>query len=279
MAYKSIYLHWDDSEEANARFDLATTLAERFGAHVTVLCVGIAPEPPMMMYGGYAVDLVTQNVDDVREAADKLVEKATAKLEHAGVLGDARKVVTTASALPRVIGNVTRYADLILVGQPYGSSDEDTLVQVLEGALFDGGVATLVCPNRQVKTVGEQVILAWNASREALHAARAGLDFMKGAKKTEIVLVDPDRGVVDEGPEPGADVGLMLARHGVEVTISRFASAGRPVGEILQNHVVDSGADLLVMGAYGHSRFREFVLGGATRTVLQNVAVPVLMAH
>lgn len=279
MAYKSIFLHWDESEPATARFDLAARLASRYGAHVTVLCVGIAPEPPMMMYGGYAVDLVTQNLDDIREATDALAAKARTKLEEAGILGESRAVVTTASTLARVIGGLTRYADLIVVGQPYGAPDEDLLIQVLEGALFDGGSAVLVSPNKPVHSIGDQAIVAWNASREALAATRAALDFLKESTRTEILLVDPDSGPFSEGPEPGADIALLLARHGVDVTVSRFASAGRPIGEVLKTHVLDAGADLLVMGAYGHSRFREFVLGGATRTILKDVPVPVLMAH
>lgn len=280
MAYKSIFVHWEDSPAGAVRFDLAARLASRYEGHVTVLCTGIAPEPPMMMYGGYAVDLVTQNLDEVRKGTAAQAEAARQRIDAAGVLGEAREVITTASSIARVIGNMTRFADLILVGQPYGATQEDLLIQVLEGALFDGGVATLVVPNHETRSIGETVTLAWNGSREALHAVRGAMGFMQEAKRTEILLIDPDTGLeTDEGPEPGSDIALLLARHGIDVTISRLASAGRPVGEILTNHVVDTGSDLLVMGAYGHSRFREFVLGGATRTVLRAVPVPVLMAH
>ncbi len=279
MGYKSIFLHYEDSAEGKDRFALAAMLARRFEAHVTALCIGVAPEPPMMMYGGYAVDLVTQNLDDVKKETDALSESASKRIEAEGILGEARTLVTTASSIARIVGAQTRYADLIVCGQPYGSDQEDLLIQVLEGALFDGGASVLVAPRKAVNTIGERVILAWNGSREALAAARSGMDFMKAAKKTEVLLVDPDTGVIAEGPEPGADIGLLLARHGVDVTVSRLASAGRPVGEVLTTHVLDTGADLLVMGAYGHSRFREFVLGGATRTVLRDVPVPVLMAH
>lgn len=279
MAYKSIYLHWEDTPEGNARFGLAADLARSNDAHLTVLVIGIAPEPPMMMYGGYAVDLVTQNLDDVRADTDKAAAAAGKRLEEAGVLGETRPIVATASSIARIVGGMTRYADLIVAGQPYGATHETLMIQVLEGALFDGGASVLVTPNRKVERVGESVILAWNGSREALAAARSAIPFMRGARRTEVLLVDPDTGIEAEGPEPGSEIAVLLARHGVEVAVARLASAGRPVGEVLTSHVLDVGADLLVMGAYGHSRFREFVLGGATRTVLKHVPVPVLMAH
>jgi len=279
MAYKSIFLEWNDTESGNARFELAAELARRFDGHVTVLCIGLAPEPPMMMYGGYAVDLVTQNLDDVKADVDRNVETARKKLEAAGVLGEVRPLIATGASIGRNVGMMTRYADLILVGQPFGAPDEDLKIQILEGALFDGGAAVLVVPNRPVKTLGERPVVAWNGSREALAAVRSGLGFMQTAKTCEVLLVDPDTGLEAEGPEPGAEIAMLLSRHGVDVSVSRLASAGRPVGDVLTTHVFDTGADLLVMGAYGHSRFREFILGGATRTVLRTAEVPVLMAH
>ena len=147
----------------------------------------------------------------------------------------------------------------------------------------DGDSAALICPDSYAEKVpdhiGETVVIAWNASRESLRAVRKAAPFLRTAKKIDIALIDPEVGVDRDGEEPGADIALMLARHGLEVSVSRLPRAGERISEALCSHVHDLGADLLVTGGYGHSRFREYVLGGVTREILQNVPTAVLMAH
>jgi nucleotide-binding universal stress UspA family protein len=127
--------------------------------------------------------------------------------------------------------------------------------------------------------VGRRVLIAWNATREAARAVSDAMPLLTSAELVTVPPIDPREGPHGHGELPGADIGLHLARHGVKAQIERTVSAGMPVGEVLLSRVADLGADLIVMGAYGHSRAREVLLGGATRSVLRSMSVPVLMSH
>lgn len=278
-SYKSIALHWTDTPDAKHRLDVAVELASRFDAHLTILCLGVMPDAPAMVYGGFAADVVAQNIGDVQADAEAIEAAAKKELDRAGVLGDTRIVVASLGGLANAIGRSTRYADLVIVGQPYGGDDEAVLVSVLEGALFDGGAGVLVCPREGATTIGEKALIGWNASRQALNAVRHALPLLQRAASAEILLVDPESRLADEGPDPGAEISVMLARQGVKVTDTVTASLGRPVSDVIRNRIDETGADLLVMGAYGHSRFREFVLGGVTLGMLKMMPIPMLMAH
>jgi nucleotide-binding universal stress UspA family protein len=127
--------------------------------------------------------------------------------------------------------------------------------------------------------IGKTVMVCWNASRESARAATDALPLLHAAEKVIVLVIDPEISADGHGQEPGADVALWLARHGVKVTVQRDVAADAKVGETILSRAADFGADLIVMGIYGHSRLREFVLGGASRTLLESMTVPVLMSH
>jgi nucleotide-binding universal stress UspA family protein len=123
------------------------------------------------------------------------------------------------------------------------------------------------------------VLVCWNASREAARAAADSLPLLKAAEKVIVLAVDPATPHAGHGPEPRADVAAWLSRHGVKVTVQRDVAPDSDVGGVILSRAADHGADLIVMGIYGHSRLREMVLGGASRTLLHSMTVPVFMAH
>jgi nucleotide-binding universal stress UspA family protein len=123
------------------------------------------------------------------------------------------------------------------------------------------------------------VVIAWNSAREAARAVHDAMPLLIAAEAVTVLTIDPREGPQGHGELPGADISLHLARHGVKAQVERTVSADLPVGEVLLSRLADLGADLLVMGAYGHSRMRELLLGGATRSLLQSMTVPVLMSH
>ena len=127
--------------------------------------------------------------------------------------------------------------------------------------------------------VGKRVLIAWNASREAARAVGDALPLLARADTVDVVAFDPDSTASDHGEVPGADIGLFLARHGVKVSVARQSGTGIDVGAQILSRAADNGSDLIVMGGYGHARLREFVLGGATRTLLESMTVLVLMSH
>jgi len=123
------------------------------------------------------------------------------------------------------------------------------------------------------------VMLCWNASRECARAAADALPFLQAAEQVIVLVIDPEVSADRHGQEPGADVALWLARHGVKVAVQRDVAADAEVGEIILSRAADHGVDLIVMGIYGHSRLREMMLGGVSRTLLSSMTVPVLMSH
>jgi nucleotide-binding universal stress UspA family protein len=178
-----------------------------------------------------------------------------------------------------LIGERARYADLTLIG-PDIASDPTLRKQVLNGCLFESGRPILLLPASGKRTLKPKTIfLAWNSGVEAARAVQQSLELMVAAEEVRVVLVDPRASIAVNGEEPGADIGTYLARHGVTVTVEQMPSAGRSVGAVLKQHAIDVSADLIVMGAYGHSRMRERLFGGVTKAMLDAPDVPVLMAH
>lgn len=129
------------------------------------------------------------------------------------------------------------------------------------------------------KPPGKVVMVCWNASREAARAVVDALPFLRAAEKVIVLAVNPEMSAAGHGAEPGADVAAWLSRHGVRVTVQRDVAPDADVGAVILSRAADHGVDLIVMGIYGHSRMREMVLGGASRSLLASMTVPVLMAH
>jgi nucleotide-binding universal stress UspA family protein len=188
-------------------------------------------------------------------------------------------VVTQLGALTDLVAARARYSDLVVLPLPYGGNRGVEDEAVTEAALFEGMAPVLVIPETGLATADPRhVVVAWNQSREALVAARRALPFLRRAESVSIVVIDPPA----YGPERSDPGGLLcqyLVRHGVRAEVVVLAKSLPRVSDVLARHIRDSNAELLVMGAYGHSRFREAILGGATRDMLEKAAVPVFLAH
>jgi nucleotide-binding universal stress UspA family protein len=181
--------------------------------------------------------------------------------------------------LGRHVAHRSRFSDLVILPRPYGKGRGSELEAVVEAALFEGHAPVLVVPD-DVAPQGQPktVMVAWNESVESLTAIRQALTLLKAADVVRIVVIDPPT----HGPErsdPGGLLSQMLARHGVRCEIDVLSKTMTRVSDVLNRHAKDTDSDMIVMGAYGHSRFREAILGGATRNMLEQAAVPVFMAH
>ena len=173
-----------------------------------------------------------------------------------------------------------RYADLVVVGQEDPDSDRPGAGAVVEQAVFTSGRPVLVVPFAgRFETVGRKVLIGWKASREAARAVNDALPVIAQAETATVLAVIPRSGLNGLGEEPGADIALHLARHGVKVEVQHTVEPETGDAEAILNVAADLSADLLVVGAYGHSRLREMALGGVTRTLLRHMRVPVLMSH
>jgi nucleotide-binding universal stress UspA family protein len=281
MAIRDILVHLDGAPASAARLSLAAGLARRLGAHLIGLHV-IDVQLPVIAAGDFGggaavAELITRLQDDALEAAKPIEASFREMLRREAMSGEWRQVEGTTAGQVSLHG---RYVDLTVLGQADPGLGSETPVAAIEAALFTTGRPVLVVPFAGAPAnPGRHVVIAWNASREATRAVHDALPLLAAAERVTVVTVNPESGIDGHGEEPGADIATHLARHGLKVEVRRVVGPDLGAGDLLLNEVSDLGADLVVMGGYGHSRFREFVLGGATRTMLHQMTVPLLIAH
>jgi nucleotide-binding universal stress UspA family protein len=277
MSYKTILVHLDHRPRSSVRLELAFRLAERFDAHlIGLFAPGGARLPSYAQAEGGP--LLREVLEKRRAEVAQEVRKRFQ--EVAGRNGKDRAEWRASESEPDAAVRLSaRYADLVVAGQPEAGELGEPRGLADELALSSGRPVLFVPYAGKFADVGRRVLIAWDAGREAARAVSDALPLLQGAEAVEVAAFDPERGGRRHGQEPGADIGLYLARHGVKVSVARQSGAGFEVGGQILSRAADHGADLIVMGAYGHSRVRELVLGGATRTLLEAMTVPVLMSH
>jgi nucleotide-binding universal stress UspA family protein len=282
MQLKDILVHLDATEQATTRLRLAADLARRHDAHLTGLHVVDVEIPAFATTdasgGGAAlVELLERMRRDALAAAAGVEAAFRERLRLDGLAGEWRLVEGVAA---EQVALHARHADLAVVGQEDPDGGPPEAGAVLEQALFSSGRPVLVVPYAgRFEAVGRTVLVGWNAGREAARAVNDALPLIARAASTTVLAVNPRQGPDGHGDQPGADIALHLARHGLKVAVERTVAPDVPDGDVLLNRAAELGADLLVVGAYGHSRLRELVLGGVTRTLLRQMTVPVLMSH
>jgi nucleotide-binding universal stress UspA family protein len=281
MAYKSLLTVACSPEGVLGTVTAAAQIATAMDAHLDTLALGVDRTQVGYSYVGSGAVVIAAAMDraegEAREAEAAL--NAALKAQGPTLRCSVESVVTQLGALTDVVGARARYNDLVILPLPYGKGRGIEDEAVTEAALFEGMSPVLVVPSSGMKTAQpKRIVLAWNQTREALVAARRALPFLKRADMVQIVVVDPPA----HGPErsdPGGHLCQLLVRHGVKAEVSVLARTLPHVSDVLARQVRDLDADLLVMGAYGHSRFREAILGGTTRDMLANAEVPVFLAH
>jgi nucleotide-binding universal stress UspA family protein len=281
MTYKTILVHVDQSKRANARIALAARLArENQGYLIGAAVSGFVPElysaSPMMMAVPIPQDMPEACRARAREALDNFEKVA----RGVGVDAIERRLSDDQVQLSIVLQ--ARYADLVVVGQNNRDDAETHSTSDLpEYAALQGGRPVLVVPYAgEFERIDRHALVAWDGSRSATRAVTDALPLLRRSGTVTLVLFNPGRQYGVHGELPGADIALFLARHGVKVDVLRQDTPpGIDVGNALLSLAADIDADLLVMGAYGHMRWREVLMGGVTRTVLQSMTLPVLMSH
>jgi nucleotide-binding universal stress UspA family protein len=265
--------------QGNDDLALAADLSGQAGAHLSVLVVALAAPPAIGRYAAaFSTSWTKERQADVR-GLDRRVAEVKRFLAEKSVPAElAGEYLETAWAAES-IGRRARCSDLVLLG-PASLAGEGLGSRVIEGALFSSARPILLVPPDCRPTLApRRVLIGWDGSIEAARAVREAREMLIAASGVTVALVDAVSGEAGHGEEPGADLAAYLARHGVNVVVDRLPGEGLPVADILRRHAVDTSADMLVLGAYGHSRLREFVLGGVTRSVLDRSPVPVFMAR
>ncbi len=281
MAYKSILTIATSSHDLMPSITAAAQIGARLDAHLDALALGVDRTQIGYSYvgsGAVMIAAATERAEEDARATEKALSAALGA-QLPGLRIATESAVTQLGALTDLVAARARYADLVVLPLPYGENRGVEDEAVIEAALFEGMAPVLVVPpNGMTANDPRRVVLAWNQSREALVATRRAMPFLRRAESVSIVVIDPPT----HGPErsdPGGMLCQMLVRHGVHAEVTVLARTLPRVSDVLTRHLRDMDADLLVMGAYGHSRFREAILGGATRDMLEKAEIPVLMAH
>lgn len=279
MAFKSILTVVTDATSATFQLDAAIALTRREDAHLDVLCIGVDRTQTGYYYAGATAILTQEAYNQAKGEAAAIEAAVKARLARDDIRWGVDTAVAQIGALGGPVAMLARFCDLVLLSKPYGKAGGPAAEAILESALFEGRAPVLVVPDGFAEAdFGRRIVLAWNQSDEALMAARAALPLLKAAAEVDITIIDPPT----HGPErsdPGGMLSQYLARHGVHAEVSVLAKTLPRTSEVLLRHARDENADLIVMGAYGHSRFREAILGGATRNMLEMADIPVFMAH
>jgi nucleotide-binding universal stress UspA family protein len=281
MSYKTLLVHIDDSRHSAVRVAVALDLAQRFDAHLIGLYIVSQDLFQPLFKLDDSLNLPTlerQHVERQSSAQAAFLDaaqRAARNVEWRAPPGPAIETATLHA----------RHADLLILGQ---RDPEDPASYVarhfIEDLLMESGRPALVLPyaGKVAATVGDNVVIAWDGSREAARALTDSLALIKRARFVTIASVRPHRNdnVPHEEPPAAIDVSAFLERHGIRASFSSTPPvAGVSTGATLLNRIADLHADLLVMGAFGHPRAQERVLGGVTRTMLESMTVPVLMSH
>lgn len=280
MSLRDLLVLVDRSPASAVRLEWALALAARFSSRVTALYLVAEPYVPAMIGVHIPVDLLQMQLAEAEREADAVLAAVRASAQRHGLAVATDRITAPLGRLPTAMAQAARAADLCVVGQPTPEDQDLDSLAIAEAAFIATGRPALVVPYAGTPaTPLRRVLVAWNGSREAARAVHDALPFVVGGVRTTLLVVDPQGLGAVEPDAPGAEIAAHLARHGVTVEVKAIQSGGLPIGDAILSQAADEGADLLVMGGYGHSRLRETVLGGATRQILAQMTLPVLLSH
>jgi nucleotide-binding universal stress UspA family protein len=257
--------------------DYAISIAEAFEAHVLGAAFAFDPVIPGTVMGGIPPEFIeSQRVESEKNARAAVVRFEQAA-KRAGISAETRILNASVAGAATELGRIARRFDLVVVGQAEGNKTVPVEV-VDEGVLFESGRPVIFVPFIQKAAFKPgRVMLCWDGSRAATRAIADSMPILHKVKQIDVVIIAA--GKAKDNEIPGADLGQHLARHKLKVDVKRITSPDIDVASTILSHAADSSTDMIVMGGYGHSRLREFVLGGVTRRILESMTVPVLMSH
>jgi nucleotide-binding universal stress UspA family protein len=274
---KDILVNLTIGEKADPGGDYAVSIAAAFDAHLTGIAFLYDPIVPLSGAGYVPADVIETQERENAAATKAAIDRFDAATKRAGITGESLTLSSSFAGVGDQFGKIARRFDLSIVGQakPEGSPAEAIIA---ETALFESGRPVIVVPYIQKEPLKlDHVTLCWDGSRAATRAIADAMPLLKRADGVELFIVANEPGKQDE--IEGADMAAHLARHGLKVDVKRTVLGDIDVADIILSHAADEGTDFIVMGGYGHSRLREFVLGGVTRTILSSMTAPVLMSH
>jgi nucleotide-binding universal stress UspA family protein len=277
MSYKTILVHLNDNRRAEALLEPAIQLATRYNSHLLGLHVYASmPAPPVPM--GYASSVLGSVIAQERRQGEEIAATFSRMTANAAFVAEWHLRKVPHVDLASVVMEHGRAADLIIAGQTDPDWDLSPLLDFPERLALESGRPVLVIPYAgRYPRIGRNVVIAWKAGRESARAVFDALPLLQGAENVHILEI---KGRADESSMgPDTSIAASLARHGIKPTVRTSVAPDISVGDEILSRLSDLDADLLVMGAYGHSRMRELVFGGATRHIARHMTVPTLFSH
>jgi nucleotide-binding universal stress UspA family protein len=274
-----LLVHLDGTGDDATRLDTAAAIARAFDSHLTAIYTNLIPHITMMTEFDAAA-AIAEFVATARQAGDVTAIALSERVAGLGLRSDFRRVDGTGGEINDIVTSEARWNDLFVALRPLAATREPRWNQLVEQVLFDSGRALLLVPDGHVpKASFARPLLAWKGAREAARATASAMPFLRRADRVTVALVDPFTGHRGEWIEPGADIARHLGHAGIEPHIVNLTSGEHETGELLLRAAREQDCDLIVIGAYGHSRFREWALGGVTRFMLTYSPMPLLIAH
>ena len=257
----------------------AIAFAAEYGAHLAALAAVPIPVMPSYVEAQIPASVLEQAQAILRDELAAVGEAFTERAQAAGIGFEIRQEITR-EPLADLISRHARYADLAILGQADENDPQTGDPEFAGDVILGSGRPVLMVPYiGALRRPGRRIMVAWDASREAARAVSDALPLLQAADLVQVLIVNPRRGERAHGEEPGADIATHLARHGVKVEVKVFDQRDLSVSDVILARIADEGIDLLVLGAYGHARLREMMLGGVTRDLLRTMTVPLFMAH
>ncbi|MFY9692510.1 MAG: universal stress protein [Xanthobacteraceae bacterium] len=274
---KDIVVNLTVGQNGGPAGDYAVSVASAFNAHLTGIAFVYDPIVPVSGTGYIPAEVIESQQADNETAAKAAIDRFASATERAGLSAEPLTLTASLSGAGDQFGRIARRFDLAIVGQ--GEPETGTVDEIIaETALFESGRPLIMVPYIQKAPLKlDNVMVCWDGSRQAARAVGDVLPLLTKAGRVEIVIITNERGKQDE--IEGADMGQHLARHGLKIDVHRIAGGNIDVADALLSHAADSSADFMVMGGYGHSRLREFVLGGVTHSMFRSLTIPALLSH
>ena len=275
---KDIILHLERDVSRDAVRDFAISTAETFGAHLAGVSHAFTAIVPNYILPDFPADILAELLAETETAARDAIERFETATKRSNFSAEPRLILQSEFGPPRTFSEAARNFDLGIIMQ----SDDDGGFNndlIIEATLFGSGRPLIVVPYTEKGGLKlDRVVCCWDGSRAAARAINDALPLLRKASAVELFIVENEK-TADERVLRGAEICRHLARHDVKVEMETTPAADIDVANVILSHVADRSASLLVMGGYGHSRLREFVLGGATRGILATMTVPVFMSH
>ncbi len=279
MEIKNLLLHLDHSKGCRNRLEIAFGLARDFEAKILGLFVVPDYVVPSYVEAQISVDLITDVTEKAIARAEETLVDYRKLAEKAGVEMDAQ--VVEGQVIP-ILREHTKYTDLLLLGQDQPDDPDNASYGLADALLFEGACACVVVPHSgKLAVPGKRILVTWNASRESARALHEAMPFLHRAEEVVVLSSEPDGAdsEIARGHPHAQELANFLESHGIESTSSGIADVDMSTSDAILGQAADMKADLIVMGAYGHTRLREIILGGVTRDLLKRTPVPLLLAH